>query len=120
MKIAITSIGNTLDSTFEKRFGRSPYFIIYDTDTKTHQAISNDKNLNAVQGAGVQSARNLMEAEVKHLITGHCGPKAFYLLQAAGIKIYATDTATVQEAIDQFNNGSLTPLEQADVESHWA
>ena len=33
MKIAISSTGQTLDSTVDARFGRCPYFLIVDPDT---------------------------------------------------------------------------------------
>ena len=39
MKICITSQGKVLDSKIETRFGRSPYFIIYDTNTNDFEVI---------------------------------------------------------------------------------
>ena len=41
MKIAVTSTGRTIDSEVDVRFGRSPYFLIVDTDTMEVEAIEN-------------------------------------------------------------------------------
>ncbi|NLI48097.1 MAG: dinitrogenase iron-molybdenum cofactor biosynthesis protein [Acidobacteria bacterium] len=119
MKIAFTSSGDTLDSPLDSRFGRAPKFIVYDTDTQTHTAIDNAQNLNAAQGAGIQSAETVARAGVQHLVTGHCGPKAFRVLTAAGIAIYNCDAPTVREALERFHAGTLKPASAADVEGHW-
>ncbi|MBU7032623.1 MAG: NifB/NifX family molybdenum-iron cluster-binding protein, partial [Theionarchaea archaeon] len=41
MKIAIPAMGKTLDSEVDSRFGRCEYFIIVDTNSTEHYAISN-------------------------------------------------------------------------------
>ena len=78
-----------------------------------------DQNLNLPQGAGIQAAQHLVNNEVEGVITGHCGPKAFRVLSAAGIAVYNCDAQTVSEAIEQFKSGVLKPAESADVEGHW-
>ena len=119
MKIAITTSGNNLNAPLDGRFGRAPKFIIYDLDTKTFEIIDNEQNLNAAQGAGIQSAQNIARLGVKALVTGHCGPKAFRVLAAAGIKIYNTSAATVAEALDQYRAATIAEATSADVEGHW-
>lgn len=44
----------------------------------------------------------------KALITGHCGPKAFRVLEAAAIKVFNTDAPTVAEALARWRAGELT------------
>ena len=39
MKVAITSIGNSLESKLDQRFGRCGFFIIYDTEKNTSRFI---------------------------------------------------------------------------------
>lgn len=119
MKIALTTSGSDLNAALDSRFGRAPKFLIYDLEAKTFEVVDNDQNLNAAQGAGIQSAQNIARLDAKALITGHCGPKAFRVLQAAKIKIYNTTAATVSEAIDQYLQGKLTDAASADVEGHW-
>ncbi len=119
MKIALTTSGDDLNATLDSRFGRAPKFLIYDLDAKTFEVIDNEQNLNAAQGAGIQSAQNIARSGVQAIITGHCGPKAFRALQAAGIKIYNADAATVTEALDQYRTGKLMEAQSADVDGHW-
>ncbi len=119
MKIAFTTTGDSPDAPLDPRFGRAPGFLVYDTDKDAYKAFSNNQNLNAVQGAGIQAAQTLASLEVEALVTGHCGPKAFAVLSRAGIKVYNTGLATVSEALKAFQNGELKAAESADSESHW-
>ncbi len=119
MKIAITTSGSDLNAPLDSRFGRAPKFLIYDVETKGFEVIDNAQSLNAAQGAGIQSAQNVARSGAKALISGHCGPKAFRVLQAAGIKIYTTTATTVNEAIGEYHAGKLTEAASADVEGHW-
>ncbi|SFN04205.1 NifB/NifX family molybdenum-iron cluster-binding protein [Thermodesulforhabdus norvegica] len=119
MKIAITSSGDTPDSLLETRFGRAPKFIIYDTESDTYYAIDNSQNLNAPQGAGLQSAQKVAREAVEAVITGHCGPKAFQVLKSAGIKVCYSQDRTVKEAIEAFKSGKLVEAGSPDVEGHW-
>jgi predicted Fe-Mo cluster-binding NifX family protein len=120
MKIALTTSGSNLNAPLDSRFGRAPKFLIYDMERKNFEVIDNTQNLNAAQGAGIQSAQNIARQGAKALVTGHCGPKAFRVLESAGIKIYNTSAATVQEALDLYIAGKLTEAASADVEGHWA
>jgi predicted Fe-Mo cluster-binding NifX family protein len=120
MKIAITTSGNDLNAPLDSRFGRAPKFLIYDLESKTFEVADNMQNLNAAQGAGIQSAQNVARLGAGAVITGHCGPKAFRVLEAAKIKIYSTAAATVSEAIEQYRDGKLSEAAAADVEEHWA
>ncbi len=119
MKIAFTTSGNDLNAPMDSRFGRAPMFLIYDPKAKTFEVVGNEQNLNAAQGAGIQSAQNIARLGVTALVSGHCGPKAFRVLQAAGIKIYNSSAATVKEALDLFRAGKLNEASSADVEGHW-
>lgn len=120
MKIAIPSSGDNLEATFDQRFGRAAKFIIYDTETKKFKTIDNTQNLNAMQGAGVQTAQNVAAEKVDVVLTANCGPKAFQVLSHANIKVYTVQANTVQEAIDKFLNNEVSPLNDANVEGHWA
>lgn len=107
MKIAITTSGNDLNAPLDSRFGRAPKFLIYDLESKTFEVADNKQNLNAAQGAGIQSSQNIARLGAGAVITGHCGPKAFRVLQAAGIKIHNSSAATVSEALELYIAGKL-------------
>ena len=120
MKIAFSTSGDTLEAPLDSRFGRAPKFLVYDMEKQSITVIDNQQNLNAAQGAGIQSAETVARAGASALVTGHCGPKAFQVLKAAGIRIYNTDSATVGEALEQYRAGKLTEAKSADVDGHWA
>ncbi len=120
MKIVLTTSGNDINAPLDSRFGRAPKFLVYDLDSGTFEVVGNQQNLNAAQGAGIQSAETVARLGAQALVTGHCGPKAFRVLTAAGIMIYHTDAPTVAAAIEQYVSGKLIEAKTADVQGHWA
>ena len=120
MKIAFSTSGADLSAPLDTRFGRAPKFLVYDTDAATFALVDNAQNLNAAQGAGIQAAQTIVKAGAQALVTGHCGPKAFRVLEAAGVKVYNTDAPTIVEALARFRAGRLTEAMAANVEGHWA
>ena len=119
MKIAVTSQGAELSSEIDVRFGRAKWLIVVDTETGDYHARDNIVNLDAVQGAGIQTGQNIANLGVEAVITGNVGPNAFKTLDAAGIKIFLTEKQTVKEAIDLFKTGNLKKVDKANVEGHW-
>jgi len=119
MKIAFTMSGNDLTAPLDSRFGRAPKFLVYGLDSDTFEVVDNQRNLNAAQGAGIQSAETVARLGVKALVTGHCGPNAFRVLRAAGIRILYAGEGTVAEALARYRAGELTEAGAADVRGHW-
>ncbi len=119
MKIAITAEKPQTDSPVDPRFGRAKVFMVYDDQLKTWEVIDNKQNLQAAQGAGIQSAAKLVDAGCEVVISGHCGPKAFTALNSANVSVYTVSNGTVQNAINLFQAGKLTKIESSDVEGHW-
>lgn len=119
MITAITSEGDTTDSQVDPRFGRAKFFLIYNDVFGKWESIDNKQNFQAAQGAGIQAATTITNKNCTILITGHCGPKAFRALTAAGIDIYLCDSGTVKEALDKFYKCELTMVNSANVEGHW-
>ncbi len=119
MRIAISSQGKELNANLDPRFGRAAYFIIVDPETMAFEVVENSQNLNLSQGAGIQAGKTIADNKVDVLITGHCGPKAFKVLQGAGVKIMTGAGGTVADAIAQFNSGELETSTEADVDGHW-
>ena len=120
MKIAFSTSGNDLNAPLDNRFGRAPKFLIYDLDANTFTLIDNQEGLNAARGAGIQSAQTVAQAGVSCLVTGNCGPKAFQVLSAAGIKIYNTAMPTIAAALEKYRSGQLAQATGANVEGHWS
>ena len=120
MRIAFTTSGDNLQAPLDSRFGRTPKFLVYELERESFELIDNAPNLQAVQGAGVQAAQAVIQAGAEAVVTGHCGPKAFRVLQAANIKVYHSEAATVAEALERYKSGQLSHTERADVEGHWS
>ncbi len=119
MKIAVTAVGETMDSPVDQRFGRARYFVLYDTETEEWSAHDNKQSLDAAQGAGIQAGQKVSELGAKAVITGHCGPKAFMTLGAASIDVYPGASGTVAEAVVAFSEGKLTKSDNANVDAHF-
>jgi len=115
MKIAVTSTGKTLDSQVDPRFGRAAYFIIIDTETMDFSVIENE-NVAAAGGAGITSAKVVIDTGAEDVLTGNCGPNAERTLSAAGLKLYTRVTGTVTEAVEFFKSGKLTEATGPNVE----
>lgn len=120
MNLAITAQGTELNAAVEPRFGRAPYFLLVDSETDRFTVHDNVRNLNAPQGAGIQSAQTVARLGAEALLTGNVGPKAFATLQAAGISVYIGVTGTVAQAVEAFRGGRLHTAVEANVEGHHA
>ncbi len=119
MKIAVTSTGKDLSSDLDPRFGRTSHFLIVDAETLEFEAVENRQNMELPQGAGIQASKTVVDRGVKAVITGNCGPKAFKVLQQAGIQVLTGERGTVQEMIEKYKAGALKALASANVDRHW-
>ena len=120
MKVAVTSQCEDLASEIDPRFGRAKWLIVVDTETGKSEAHNNAVNLNATQGAGIQTGQNIANLGVDAVVTGNIGPNAFRTLNAAGVRIFLAEKQTVDEAINALKAGGLKEVDQANVEGHWA
>ncbi|MFP4476973.1 MAG: NifB/NifX family molybdenum-iron cluster-binding protein [Desulfatibacillaceae bacterium] len=119
MKVVVSSTGDNPDAAVDPRFGRARWFIVVDTDTMEFTPVENRQNLDKPQGAGIQAGTTVVETGAEALLTGHCGPKAYMVLDSAGVKVYTDVTGTVRQAVDRFVQGNMVPARGADVDGHW-
>ena len=119
MKIAITSLGEDLNSQVDPRFGRAAYILIVDTLHDGVEVLDNSENINAFKGAGIQAAAMVSREGAEVLLTGYCGPNAHKTLQAAGVKVVNDVSGKVQDAIDALIEGNVEFADSANVEAHW-
>ena len=118
MIIAITSTGQTMDSQVAPRFGRAAYFLIGNSEIMDFGIFEN-KNVAAAGGAGINSAKVVIDAGAEAVLTGNCGPNAERTLRAAGVKLYTGAKGTVAEAIELFRNDNLKEADGPNVQSHF-
>ncbi len=119
MRVAVSSTGDDLGGEVDARFGRAPKFLIVDTETMAFKSIENTQNLSLPQGAGIQSAQNVIQHQPDVVLTGNCGPKAFQVFEAAGVQVVVGVSGKIEAAIGAFMNGALKPTRSANVEGHW-
>lgn len=117
MRICVTASGEGLDSEIDPRFGRCSYFVIYDSETKSVESISNI-SIAASGGAGIKAAEAVTNAEVNVLLTGSVGPNAFSIFTEVGIDVQVGAKGTVREAIDQYEKGELEPIRSPNSAPH--
>ena len=118
MKIAISASDEGLDAEMDQRFGRCRYFTIVDTDTMDHESIENN-SLIASGGAGTSAGQAISEKGVEAVLTGNCGPNAFGVLNAAGIKVITGVSGKVKDAVERFKEGDLQVNTGANVPDHF-
>lgn len=90
-------------------FGRAPYFLIHDTDTKTSE-IKVNPAAEAEGGAGLKAAQFVVDAGADALITVRCGQNAADVFMAAGVKIYKALSTYANENLKAMAEGKLGEL----------
>ena len=118
--IAFSTSGENQEALLDLRFGRCKNFVLCDVEANTFSVVENAQNMDAAQGAGIQSAQNVIDHNAEILVTGNCGPKAFRVLSAAGVSIYLGDAKPILELLEDYKKGLLKKADSANVEGHWA
>lgn len=111
MKIAIPVDEKKMETGVCISFGRAPYFMFYDTETKNSSFLSNSA-AESQGGAGIKAAQSLVDNKADILLTPRCGQNAAEVLQAANIKMFKTIGTSVMENIQNFAAGKLAVLSE--------
>jgi len=111
MRIAVSAAGQTCDSQLHPQFGRCPWLLFVDTDTRACEPVANICAELEV-GAGIGVSQVVADHGVDAVLSGDVGPKAYEVLTGAGITIYRCPPGiTVDQAIDRLQAGALQPLQ---------
>jgi len=100
-KICITSKGKDLEAEVDPNFGRSQYFLIVDPETMDFEVVHNH-NIEAAQGAGIQSAQLISNKNIGTVLTGSCGPNAQRILQSSGIRVITGTNGKVKDVLAKY------------------
>ncbi len=110
MTVCVTSTGSNLESQVDPRFGRAAWFLFVDPDSLQLKEAVENPNVNAMGGAGIQSAQLVAEKGTEVLLTGSLGPNAVTALSAAGVKVVTgVHGITCREAVERLKKGELSP-----------
>ena len=98
-----------LESRVCAHFGSAPVFLIVDTDSGRCRAIPNQ---NQHHSHGMCMPLASLEGErIDGIVVGGIGMGALNKLDAANIRVYTSENATVGETVDAFKAGTLRPMQ---------
>jgi predicted Fe-Mo cluster-binding NifX family protein len=118
MKIAVSATGPSLDAEVDPRFGRCQHFIIVDLETLEFEAVDNTSAM-ASGGAGISAAQAIVGKGVEAVLTGNCGPNAYQVLSASGVKLITGVSGKVKNAVQQYKLGTFATAQQPNVPGHF-
>jgi len=117
MRIAIPVDEKSLGSNVCASFGRTPYFLMYDTETKESTFIDNSA-VASTGGAGIKAAQAIVDNKANALLTPRCGQNAADVIKSADIKLFKTTSASVKDNIAAFIDGKLPLLDEIHAGFH--
>ncbi len=105
MKIAITSTGNSPESTIDPRFGRCAFFVFHDTETGSTEYVPNPAK-EAEEGAGPKAVQLVASRGVSKIVSGEFGVKIKPLLDSMQIQMIVIKESgkRVDEIIHMLNH----------------
>ena len=105
MKVAIASIGNTLEANIDTSFGRCTWFIIVDTESGGMEFIPNT-NRDMEEHAGKAAVELVATRNVEMIVSGEFGMKIKPLLDRMHIQMVVIEDAEkrVSDIIALLNN----------------
>lgn len=110
MKIILTMHQDSVNASTDPSFGRCSCFAVVDTETDRIQFLANHAR---ESGSGVNAAGIVVKAAPDLVIVGNIGPKAFQVLNHAGIPVYKGLRESIGETIKSYQNGELERLSAA-------
>lgn len=117
MLIAISTKKPDPYSKLSDAFGRSEYFMIYDSIKNTSEFTANPFS-SELGGAGIQSARFLIERNIEAIITTFIGLNTLRFFNSLQIKVYQGTDHKADEAIKLFAENKLDEITTDEIDSY--
>jgi predicted Fe-Mo cluster-binding NifX family protein len=115
MLIAVSINKPDLLAELSDTFGRSKYFVIHNSTDNVSEFLPNPFSME-LGGAGVQSARFLIEKNIEVLITVNIGLHPLSFFYSLNIKVYHCLKGSAAEAIKLFKEKKLEEIKVNDIE----
>lgn len=109
MKLVVPVEGKSLDEPICQSFGRTPYFILFDTENNECSFLDNTA-VASQGGAGIKAAQMLVDTGANVLITYRCGENAADVLKAADVQMFKAEDGSAKYNIEKFIEGKLPQL----------
>lgn len=113
MKIVFTAKGSNWDSPMDPQFGRMDILVTYDEEKEELVAVPNSETEAMEHGAGLQTAKKVLEVNPDVIITGN-GPdrKAMEILHRSDVRMYVgAGEMSIKEAYEAFKANALRRFE---------
>jgi predicted Fe-Mo cluster-binding NifX family protein len=111
MRIALPAEDKSIDSNVCESFGRSPYFLFYNTITKEIEFLDN-RAVVSQGGAGIRAAQVIADNGIRALITPRCGENAEKVFRGAEVFVYKAIEGTLQQNIEAFVSEKLNLISE--------
>ena len=112
MKIAVSAVDTSEAAQIDLRFGRAPYFLVYDTETSEYDTLTNP-GVESAHGAGIQAAQMMLNKKIDAVLSGRVGPNAYQILRSSGIDMRSCKPGSVKQAVTMHLKGELPEILQA-------
>jgi predicted Fe-Mo cluster-binding NifX family protein len=112
MKVSIPVMNRDgMSATVGAHFGKVPYYAIIDTENGDLKFIDNTSEHTGGKGLPPEL---LAKAGIHIMLCGGLGPKAVDLLCSFGVQVYVGAGGTVQETMEAWQQGKLSPANHAN------
>ncbi len=113
MKYLISSDGETLAGNVSSHFGRAPFFLVYDDETRSLRVQANDDGVDPHL-----VIRDTAKAGVKKMICGAIGPHAYDVAKHFNLEVCIVSGIPVGEAVELAIEGKLPVTNGPTVHHH--
>lgn len=100
---------NSMNGSISTHFGRTEYFLIYDTENNKSKFIDNSA-ASSSGGAGIKAAQIVVDNNVDTLISPRLGQNAYDVINSQNIKIYQSINGSIEDNIKALSEGKLSLL----------
>jgi len=115
MKIAVSSKYAGEDSPMEPRFSQTPWFILFDTESRVFSILCNLEACQDDTEPATLTLQVLLRENVDAVITGHVEKTVLAKMTEKGIPVYRELCGYVRDTIDKFEKGTLKRIKGADI-----
>ena len=111
MIIAIPVEIDSKESLVSEHFGRSNYFLIYNSEEKEYKFVENSAAKSS-GGAGIKAAQIVVDENTEVLVSPQLGQNAADVINGAKIKIYKAQVGSIKENLQALEEGKLKLLSE--------
>jgi predicted Fe-Mo cluster-binding NifX family protein len=102
MNLMITSLGESLESPIDPRFGRARYFVIYNTSSNRWTVQKNNQIHASAKTAETEACKIAVNCNVSVIATGHCRLNSLRSLAENKIVVFFNSLGSVKDKIQYF------------------